>query len=323
VRAVVCRWGAIGDHIFATPIFRLLKKEGYEVTYHTNRRGVEVTRNNPFIDNYIVHHDRKLQWSEVESIWWELDQMYDRFINLTHSIEVDLLPTVHEKLFHAPKEERHAKCNKNYYDYTLEKAGFSARGRNGEIFISEEEDRIAKKFMRRFRGKFVIMWVLAGSSPHKAYPWSEITVEELRKRNKDLAFITVGDTFARLIEWEGKDTVNTCGEWSIRKTLVMTKYVNMVIGPETGIMNAAGCFDTPKVLLLSHSTEENISKYWKNCVSLHAPEEIKCWPCHRLIHNVEDCPQTNILKRPACITNIKPTKIIEAVGRFYDSRRQE
>jgi ADP-heptose:LPS heptosyltransferase len=316
MRALVTRWGAIGDHIVATPVFRLLKKEGYEVTYHTNAKGVDITKHNPFIDNYIIHQDRKLTGAEIHSIWWELENKYDRFINLTHSIEVDLLPTHNEKLFHASKEERHEQCNKNYYDYTLEKAGFNVTGRNGEIYIGDDEDRIARKFMRQFRGKFTILWALSGSSPHKAYPWSEITVQELRKRYRDLAFITVGDDVSRCIEWEGKDTVNTAGEWSIRRSIIMPKYVDLVIGPETGVMNAAGCFDTPKILLLSHSTEENISKHWKNCVSLHAPEEIKCWPCHRLIHDTVDCPQTNILKRPACITNIKPTLILRAIEQF-------
>lgn len=317
MRACVLRWGAIGDHVIVTPVFRLLKKEGYEVTYHTNERGVEVTKNNPFIDNYIVHQDRKLYGNEIHSIWWELGQRFDRFVNLTHSVEVTLLPTKGDDLFFASKEERHARCNRNYYDHTLEKAGFSVTGRNGELFIGEDEDRIARKFMSRFRGKFTILWVLAGSSPHKAYPWSELTVQELRKKYRNLAFITVGDSYSKILEWEGKDTYNASGEWSVRRTIIMPKYVDLVIGPETGVMNAAGCFDTPKILLLSHSTEENLSKYWKNCVSLHAPEEIKCWPCHRLIHDVEDCPQTNILRRPACITNIKPAEIIKAVGRFY------
>ena len=63
--------------------------------------------------------------------------------------------------------------------------------------------------------------------------------------------------------------------------MVMTKYADLVVGPETGILNAAGCFPTPKITLLSHSRHENLCKYWENDYCL-APEGAFCHPCHVL-----------------------------------------
>ena len=63
-----------------------------------------------------------------------------------------------------------------------------------------------------------------------------------------------------MLEWEGTNMKHYSGTWGIRKSLLWTKYADLVIGTETGILNGAGCFDTPKIVMLSHSTEENLSK---------------------------------------------------------------
>ena len=321
-KVIASRYGAIGDHIFLTPIWKLLKRDGYHITYDTNKRGVIVNENNPYIDDYIIHPDEDRDWDELQNKWEGLKNSCDKYINFTQTIEVRLLPGKGDKLFWESKEERHRQCNINYFDYTISHAGYPhIRGERPKLWISESEDRICKKFMRRYDEQdFVILWVLSGSSFHKAYPWSEFVVEEIRKRIPRARFITLGDDVCRAIEWEGKDTYNASGAWNIRKSLIMTKYVDMVIGPETGVMNAAGAFDTPKILMLSHSTEENISKYWKNTISLHAPEEIKCHPCHRLIHNRNDCPLASASRAPSCIANVRPLDIIRGIEHFHEMK---
>jgi hypothetical protein len=82
----------------------------------------------------------------------------------------------------------------------------------------------------------------------------------------------------------------------------MTEYVDLVISPETGVLNASGCFDTPKIGLLTHSNKTNLTKYFKNDYSLQA--ETECSPCHRMIYldNFKtDCPVImGEDKRPMC-----------------------
>ena len=42
--------------------------------------------------------------------------------------------------------------------------------------------------------------------------------------------------------------------------MILTKLVDLVISPDTGVLHASGAFDTPKIGLLGHTTIENITK---------------------------------------------------------------
>ena len=102
--------------------------------------------------------------------------------------------------------------------------------------------------------------------------------------------ISVGDDVCMLMERpESARYLPRAGKWKWRQTLTMAKHVDLVIGAETGVLNAAGCFDTPKITFLSHSKHENLCQYWKNDYCL-APEDTFCHPCH-ILHYVHPIGQ--------------------------------
>lgn len=315
------RWGAIGDCIQATVLFKPLKKEGYRVTFSTNHKGVAVTENNPYVDAYEIHESRTIQTPVLLEMWAKMAERFDRFINLSGSIEVNLLPTIKEDIYRLPTAQRHAICNRNYFDETLKWGGFDIQGRNPEIYVSESEDKICKSFMKKHFAKddFVVLWCLSGSSTHKAYPWTELVAKKLQELLPKIKFITIGEAACVLTEWEDKNTINMVGKWPIRRSIIMPKFVDLVIGPETGILSAAAAFDTPKIVMLSHSSPENLTKYWKNAVALHAdPEAAPCWPCHKLTYVKEECEYiAQMSQTAACIANVRPVDIIRAVETFY------
>jgi ADP-heptose:LPS heptosyltransferase len=127
--------------------------------------------------------------------------------------------------------------------------------------------------------------------------------------------VTVGDDLCRLLEFDEHPRVTRrSGEFGIRKSMVLTKYADLVIGPESSVINAASCFDTPKILLLSHASVENLSKYWKNTTNIFA--NVPCYPCHKL-HYTLDCPLVEQIKAPVCMGKLPPERLLEAVERVY------
>jgi ADP-heptose:LPS heptosyltransferase len=318
-RALVVRYGAIGDFIQSVPVLKKLKEEGYHVTLNGSELAKEVLKHCPYVDeiapqirDYVPN--KGVVSGPLFDYWNELATKYDKFINLTGAAEETLL-VPDSRLMHMMEQigQKHPELNEqnkfynairtvqqqvgetNYYDNHLAKAGYPDRGMNGELFFSDQEECMAQGFRDKYPGRFIVMWVLSGSSYHKRYPYFQQVAQELVIKNPDVLLISVGDQECALIERsESNRYLPRAGKWKLRTSLVMTKYVDLVIGPETGILNAAGCFPTPKITMLSHSSHENLCKYWLNdfCIAPD-PKEVFCHPCHVLhyIHSVNsECP---------------------------------
>ena len=315
--ALVIRYGAFGDSIMSTPVVRQLKKDGYYVVYNCSPNGAPVLKENPYIDEFIIQEKDVIPNHDLDEYWAEISKGFDKVVNLTQTVEAKLLKVQGKPEFDWSHKKRRKECNRNYIDYTMEVAGYpDLKGEKTELFFTEQEENLAQSFIENHRDKFIILWAMSGSSIHKVYPWSEYIAGTIWQQcQKEAIIITVGDDLARQIEWTLPNTFPRCGVFNIRQSMLMTKYVNLVIGPETGVMNAAGCYDTPKIILLSHSSEENLTKYWKNVTALH-PENCRCHPCHKLIY-VDTCPKGKIAGRPRCMENIKPETVYKAFEHYF------
>lgn len=321
---IVHRFGAIGDFIITTPIYPLLKKEGWNVTLNTTKRGMEILKHNPCIDKFRLHNSSIKPNEELDKYIQELGKNYDRTIDLCESIEGTLSKVEWRDDFFWSKEKRHKECNVNFYDRTLEIAGYknlNGYNRNGRLYFSRLEEMMVKDIRKKHKKHFLILWSLAGSSAHKAYPFAEYAAKIIINRYPEAFIITVGDAICELIEPKGVRIKNCSGKWGIRKSLLMTKYANLVIGTDTGLMHGAGSFDTPKILLLSSTTHENISKYWANVVTLSA--NVECQPCHQLHYNMKHCILDAKLKTPICMTKLKVKDVLDAVDKVYQDWRKE
>jgi ADP-heptose:LPS heptosyltransferase len=196
----------------------------------------------------------------------------------------------------------------------------NVKGAKTEIFLDEAEESLGQMLRKQLKDRFFILWAMSGSGLHKAYPWSPFVAGELNRHFDDIQIITVGDSMCKMIEWNMANTMRQAGNWTIRQSLIGTKYADLVIGPETGILNGAACFDTPKIVFLSHSTEENLTKYWKNCTPIYS-KDCKCYPCHRLITS-DCCPKGDKGAAAICMESIHPVHVYNAVLEYYKPWRE-
>jgi hypothetical protein len=83
---------------------------------------------------------------------------------------------------------------------------------------------------------------------HKTWPYLDKIVAMILT-NTTGCVVLVGDESCQLLEqnWEAESrVVRRSGVWSIRQTLAFIDQADLLVGPETGVMNAAGLHPVPE-----------------------------------------------------------------------------
>jgi ADP-heptose:LPS heptosyltransferase len=293
-RVCIVRYGAFGDMIMITPLIRAWKNKGYHVTVNCTSYSKSMLNHNPFVDNIICQEREGIPNPQLGEYWDLWKPEYDEFVNLSESIEGKLLAVEGRAEFYSPKSFRQWRgSGKNYYDFTMELGGCKGEipSPRGELYFSPEEERWARDIRKQYKSKFLILYSLTGSSFHKIYGLFEPVMTDWLNAHPNSVMITCGDQMGRLLEFDHPRLVKMAGAVDIRKIMCLTQHVDLVMGPETGILNAAGCFETPKIVMMSHSAPEDLTKHWLNTQALTPdPEIAKCFPCKQLHYSRESCP---------------------------------
>lgn len=328
-KALVIRYGAFGDMVIATPLFKKLKEDGYRVTLHCTPRGVPVIRNNPHIDEIWLQPEGVIPVNELDYHWEKISKGFDKVVNLSETLETKFLFASTQKEYNYPQaKRRRLSGHENYYDYVLKCGGYTPDHSLPELYPTDIEQAMGAYFRANHRDEFLLMWALNGSSLHKVYGYAPMVANTLMKNYKDIRVVTVGDYTCKLIESDfAPRAIKRSSEWDIRSAMLMTQWVDCVISPETGILNAAGCYDTPKIGMLTHSNKTNLTQHFKNDHSVQA--ECDCSPCHRLLYIPDcerDCPKHNLgfddivgrdVEVPICTISYDPHKIYALIEKIY------
>ena len=315
----IIRYGAFGDVMQASSILPWLKEQGYHVTFFTVPRGYDVIRHDPHIDKFVVQDPDQVPNQDLGDYWKYLKAKYDKFINLSESTEGSLL-VIPGRIAHTwSKEARHKMLNINYTEMVHAIAEVPMPGRqkfyatiDEKAWVRKQKDRVGK----------CILWTLSGSSVHKIWPNMDAVVARILMHT-DYSIIFCGDETSKLLEgpWTEEPRIFCrSGEWTIRQTMAMAQICEMVIGPETGVLNAVALDDCWKVVTLSHSSEENLTKHWKNAIAL-APKDTPCYPCHMMHYNFDFCNRDEEMGTAKCQADITADQMWEAIAPIFHDRK--
>lgn len=317
----VVRYGAFGDLLMAASIFPQLKEQGYHITLYTVERGYEVVKHDPHIDKVVLQDHNQVPNAALTAFFEHLEAKHDKFVNLCESVEGTFLAMPDRAMSKMPHAARHRLMNHNYVEFTHELAGLEYKPAV-KFYATDEEQAWAKRERAKMGGDFVVLWSLAGSSVHKSWPHIDAIIARFMMTRPDCRIILVGDESCRILEggWEKEARVlRRSGVWSIRQSLAFLAESDLVIGPETGVMNAAAFMPMPKIVTLSHSSVENLVRDWVNAVSLE-PQRTPCYPCHKMIYGFQDCVEGFMEENgerhrvgSLCQVNIGPEQMWDAI----------
>jgi len=339
--AGICRFGGVGDNLVAASVLRPLKKLGYMVEVITTKKGSNthtIFLNNPFIDKLSLKDDGEIPGGGLEWQKWFATRSgeYDIFENLSHSMEYHHSFFMSQTEFWRSPDYRRKIAAGSYLETVHDIVGVHYEF--GPLFFPTQEEKHAAAKMRdeQVGGPF-LSWIVSGSRVDKVYPYAPMAIGRIIKELKiPVVVFGVGDKQAEYANGIRDHVVRQNGSrdglhlavqdhqpvearWPLRTALSACMAGDLVVTPDTGIAWACAFEDMPKIVMVSHASVENITKHWRNTVTLHAdPYRVPCWPCHRLHDTIETCvPNKDSGNGAACISDISVETILQHVEKLW------
>jgi ADP-heptose:LPS heptosyltransferase/predicted SAM-dependent methyltransferase len=285
LKAGIVRLGGNGDALWSASVASHLKSQGYEVTAYVAANGEEVLRYDPNFAEIVVLPIGILNDEEMIEYWANEAVKFDKWINLIGSVEGRLLPHQSAQEFYLPQGVRHKLMNHNYLDLVHAYAELPEGTKSAaKFYANADEVKWAKETRDRLKGKLVVISP-TGSGLFKAWPHTQKLMELLA--DEGIYSIMVGDLKhlpdLDLVERNGIEYGHVVGqEFPLRLAMTLCLFADAFVGTESVFANVVANEAMPKVIMLSHSSHENLTRDWSNTAALSAP--VSCHPCHR-IHN--------------------------------------
>ena len=318
----VVRYGAFGDLMMSASVWAGLKKQGYHVTVFASPPGADVITNDPNIDRLVLFDKDQVPNGDLVNFWDYQRKKFDKFVNLSESVEGTFLAMPGRIQHTWPADVRHSMMNRNYLEFAHALAGVPHEPAV-RFYPTAEERAWARKTRERMSASMVVMWSLAGSSVHKTWGGLDNIIASIMLQYKDAHVVLVGGPECAMLEagWENEKRVHcTSGKWGIRQSLAFIEECDLVVGPETGVLNAACNSDVSKVVFLSHSTHENLTRDWKNVISISS-ENTTCPgrganaapACHQLHYGWTHCKKDEETGTAQCQADITVEEVWKEV----------
>lgn len=324
-KAMIYRLGAFGDILHASHLPRLIK-EHYKIDqldFETSIRGYQILQNNPYIDKLTILSPNQLNRDELFNKWMYLEDEYDMFFNLINSIEVKYCCNEDDQKYYRTDEYRRERCGKiNFYDAMIQAADLpeSYFGTRGELYYPENEHVKSKEWVdstkKKYDSNWLILVCLSGSSMHKRFESAESICNKILKKYPKSFIVITGDKDCLEDVCEHPRILSKVDKWNFRTVMLMAKYFDFVISPETGLVCVSHLWDTPTLQLLTAASWDNHIKYAKNAYWVKT--DAACAPCHKNPVKYYGCTRKDGI--PLCAASFNEDKIMDKVEEAYVNR---
>lgn len=331
-KLLLIAYRAYGDFIFSLPAMMALLKE-YDVHLECNLKGWELFHDDPRFSGLSVFCFESFPIEEREHAMHMRRKMIiddmkpDRVIDINGTLEQYCIAERFQEEFHFERSKRREHFgSRGFYDAVFERCEIPVppQPQLEGLYFSDEQTKWAEKWIEGHGDQFVMLIPFSGSRSHKVYHEMPELTYAILKKYPDAFIYLAGDRFIKGAAWKHERIRNTC-DAPIKQVMLMAKYVDMVLGPETGLMVTAGMWGTPKMMLCTASSVYQCTQYTKNDFSIQA--KIPCSPCHRAIEGAQDCEtmvydDKGTALYPACVKKFDADEIMKTVDHVYQNLRR-
>lgn len=333
-KLLLIAYRAFGDWVFTTPILPFLF-EKYDVYLDCNLKVYSLVYDDPRFKEIIVFNDSEFltrinsdpEFDKDKFIQSRLQELYDRIqpdkiIDLSMSLENRCIASREQEIFRASLKERQNVFSKyDYYEEIFKHSGLEVPKyfKLDTMYFSPKQIQVVESWRKKHTSDFLVMVPLLGSCMQKFYPdIYDVILHIINKYHNSHVYL-IGEHGI----YEGgidHDRVHDLtGKISIKQTFLMTKYADYVLGPETGVVVAAGMFGTHKTMLCNTVKVSQVCGKHKNDHSLQS--NWFCSPCHKGIYIEEDCDAIKYLEGvpySGCVHGFKKEDILTIVDEVYN-----
>ena len=311
-RCVVFRGGGYGDLLIAASTFPHLAAAGYALTLVTSAKGEEVMRHDPHLSAIAIVDVLTMNAVARRELWAALEDKCDKFINFSEALEGELLATQLQPKFWWPHALRHARMNGSYLELAHDVAGVPREYR--QRFYATADESSAARALRADKPRLVVIAV-GGTGVNKFWPGVFELAWRLVKAHDDVHVVVIGDMKGG--HFLAHERLHVIGDaWPVRQAFALALKADLVIGQETGLLNAVAMEAMPKIVLLSHSSPENLTTHWRNTWPVLG--NVDCWPCHRLQFDWSGCRRDGETGAAACQAAVSPARVLTMAERLLD-----
>ena len=280
------RYDRIGDMIITTPLFREFKRSFPDVKTMVlaSKVNKDVLQNNPYIDEIIVNNKNNF-FGDFISLFKLRFREIDVCIELDHSVvphAIIRLKIINpKKIISVRKDGRYGvsgdelcmydfytkkESNMHFRDIwlsTLHPFGIMPINNSYDLFPTNSQEKIAKKFLKNYGNKIKIGINMEGAVKGKKI--QEIDLEKickgLKKTHNDIQIIIITapeklESVIQLVKKMGHSYVTPSYKTSkILDVAALIKNLDIIITPDTSVSHIASAFNKPIVSL--HENNQN------------------------------------------------------------------
>lgn len=303
----VMKLGAHGDALWASSVLAGLKEQGFHTILYTQDTGAEVLRHDPNIDK-LYKFESRVPIEQLGDLMHWVDNKYKHHRILVECVEGTLLPSPQKIQYHFPQALRHKLMDYNYLE-VHHMQGQVPMKPQVRFYPNELEMETANAF-RATLTPYIVCIVPNGSSVSKMWPYANDLVKKLLE-DENVSVVMLGDERGQ--KFDGHPRFHQIGmKWNIRACMTFVQLANVVVGQETGLLNCVSCHpEIRKVVLLTHSTKENLTRDWPNTATMIG--KAPCFPCHRLHYDWSFCKKDETTGASACQSTISVYDVMQEI----------
>ncbi len=305
-RILIIKISALGDVILSTPSLRAIRRKfkSAQIFLLTGKRGFSVLKNSPYIDEFLVIDEEKM--NSFKYIWNFCEKL--RLMSFDVSIDLQNSKKTHILAFLGGVKKRYGYNRKmgfllNYkikpplkvispiehQKYLLDKIGAGLEDLSLELWLSDEDLKKAKEILKTHTHlsiKKLIGINLGGSKKWETKRWNKKTLLEfinLLSKEGFLSVLTGTKEHLELAEFLesslGKKIINLCAKTNLRELMGIIKLLPLYVSLDSAPLHIALSLGKKVIAIFGPTLPEKHLPPLKNCYVIR--KNLKCLGCYK------------------------------------------